>query len=100
MVIKIKLKGVNSISLSAFTCSKSTPKPCSKSTIETSKCCQRRHSGISIVSSVANLEHIVIGPDISLKSFKATDCSWTFNVGRNCLINNASMTFHFRNLFL
>ena len=44
MVIKIKLKGLNSISLPTFTCSKSTPKSYSKSTIETSKCCQRRHS--------------------------------------------------------
>ena len=29
MVIKIKLKGLNSISLLKLTCSKSTPKPCS-----------------------------------------------------------------------
>ena len=32
IVIKIKLKGLNSISLSTFTSSKSTPKPCSKPT--------------------------------------------------------------------
>ena len=67
MVIKIKLKGLNNISLSTFTCSKSTPKLCSKSTIETSKRCQRRHSDVSIVNSVANYEHVVIWPDISLK---------------------------------
>ena len=35
MVIKIKLKGLNSISLPTFTCSKSKPKSYSKSTIET-----------------------------------------------------------------
>ena len=61
MVFKIKLKGLNNISLSTFTCL------CSKSTIETSKRCQRRHSDVSIVNSVANSEHVVIWPDISLK---------------------------------
>ena len=62
MVIKTKLKCLNSIPLSTFTCSKSTSKPCSKSTIETSKRCQRCHSDVSIVNS--------IGPDISLKVSK------------------------------
>ena len=61
MVIKTKLKGLNGISLSIFTSSKSAIEtrcnPCSKSTIETPK---RRHihrSDNSIANSVANFEH-------------------------------------------
>ena len=54
MGIKIKLKVLNGISLLTFTCSESTPKPCSTSTIETSKFCQRCHSDVSIVNSFAN----------------------------------------------
>ena len=69
-IIKIKLKGLNSISLSSFTCSKSAPKPCSKSTMETSNGRQIRHSDVSIVNSIANFEHVVVGSDISLKFSK------------------------------
>ena len=71
MVIKIKLKGLNGISLSKLTCSKSTIetwcKSCSKITIETPKL---RHSDVSIVKSVSNFEHANIGRDISLKVLK------------------------------
>ena len=81
MVIKIKLKGLNAISLLTFTCSKSTPKPCSTSTIETSKCCQRRHSDVSIVNSFANFEHVISGPDINLKVSK----QWTV-LGHSMLV--------------
>ena len=56
--------------MSTFTCSKSTPKPCSKATIETSNRHQRRHSDVSIVNSFAKFEHVIIGPDISLKVSK------------------------------
>ena len=70
MVSRIKLKGLNSISLLTFTCSKSRSKPSSKSTIETSKRRQRRHSDVSFVNSVANFEDVIIGPDIGLKVSK------------------------------
>ena len=70
MVIKIELIGLNNISLSTFTNSKSTPRSCSKSAIETSKRHQRSHSDVSIVNSVPNFGHVVVGPDISLKVSK------------------------------
>ena len=87
MVIKIKLKSLNSISLSTFTCSKSTARPCSKSTIETSKRRQRSHSDVSIVNSVANFEHVAVGPDISLKVSKQLTV-----LGHSMLVENVSLT--------
>ena len=74
MVIKSKLKGLNSIYLSTITCSKSTTgtwcKPCSKLTTETPKQFQRCCSDVSIANFVANFEHVIIGQDISLKVSK------------------------------
>ena len=74
MVIKMKLKGLNCISLLTFTCSKSTSKtwckPCSKLTIETPKQHQRHHSDVSIVSSIVYFEHVIVVWDISLKVLK------------------------------
>ena len=57
-------------------------------------------SDVFIANSVANFEHVIIGWDMSLKVSKKTDCSWAFNVGQNCLINNACVTFRFRTLSL
>ena len=63
MIIKIKLSSLNNISLSTFTCSKSTT--------ETRKeLHQRRHSDVSFVNTTVNLEQVIIRRYISLKFLK------------------------------
>ena len=55
MIIKIKLSSLNSISLSTFTCSKSTTETRCK------ELHQRRHSDVSFVNSTVNLEQVISG---------------------------------------
>ena len=74
MVIKIKFKSLNGISCRHLLVQSQQlrhgVKPCSKLTMETPKRRQIGLSDVSIVNSVANFEHVIIGRDISFKVSK------------------------------